>query len=144
MILQWIYGRYVHISAAHIPSVHNVLADKASRNFEDASEWMLSTCVFSCLTGVHGTPEIDMLAFRLNKPLPVYASWLSDPESTHIDDMSTSWSDKYIYLFPPLSLLWPVLTEIEEDQVEMALIIVPYWPTQTRFPRIMENLIGEP
>ena len=47
-------GQGVHISAAHI--VHNVLADKASRNFEDASEWTLSTSVFSFLTGVHGTP----------------------------------------------------------------------------------------
>ena len=47
----------VHISAAHIPGVHNILADKASRHFEDASEWMLPTSVFSFLTGIHGTPD---------------------------------------------------------------------------------------
>ena len=135
MLLQCMYG---HISAAHIPGVHNVLADKASRNFEDASEWMPSTSVVLFLTGVHGIPEIDLFASRLNKQLPVYTSWLPDPESTHIDAMSISWSDKYVYLFPPFSLLWPVLTKMEEDQLEMALIIVPYWPTQSWFPKIME------
>ena len=92
-------GQGVHTSAAHIPAVHNILADKASRHFEDASEWMLSTSVFSFRTGIHGTPDIDLFAFRLNKQLPVYASWMPDPESTHIDAMFISWSGKYIYLF---------------------------------------------
>ena len=39
---------------------------KASRNFEDTSEWMLSTSVFLFLTYIHGTPETDLLVTRLN------------------------------------------------------------------------------
>ena len=95
-------GLGVHISAAHIPGIHNVLADEASRCFADASEWMLSASVFTFLTGVYDTPDIDLFASRLNKQLPVYASWKPDPESTHIDAMSFSWSGKYEYLFPHL------------------------------------------
>ena len=36
----------VHISAAHIPGLHNILADTASRVFHDSAEWMLSHDVF--------------------------------------------------------------------------------------------------
>ena len=41
----WEYCREidVHISAAHIPGKHNILADIASREFHDAAEWMLPT-----------------------------------------------------------------------------------------------------
>ena len=80
-------------------------------------------------------------ASRLNRQ--VYASWPPDTESTHIDAISILWPGKYIYLIPPFSLLWPVLTKVEEDQVELALIIVPYWPTQSWFPRIMDTLMAE-
>ena len=31
-----------HLSAAHIPGKHNVLADLASRKFQDSAEWMIS------------------------------------------------------------------------------------------------------
>ena len=65
-------GLGVHISAAHIPGIHNVLADEASRCFADASEWMLSAFVFTFLTGVYDTPDIDLFASRLNKQLPVH------------------------------------------------------------------------
>ena len=33
--------RGAHISAVHIPGIHNVLADAASREFQDSAEWMI-------------------------------------------------------------------------------------------------------
>ena len=60
----------IYISAAHIPGKHNVLADEASRKFQDAAEWKLSPRVFSRLTFMHGQPDIDMFASRLNYQIP--------------------------------------------------------------------------
>ena len=34
--------RGVHISAAQVPGIHNTIAGSVSRNFNDASDWMLS------------------------------------------------------------------------------------------------------
>jgi len=82
------YG--VHISAAHIPGKHNVVADIASREFRDSAEWMLNPDVFRNICETLGTPEIDLFATRLNKQLPEYVSWLPDPGSQHIDAMSIS------------------------------------------------------
>ena len=51
-----------HVSKAHIPGKQNILADTASRNFHDASEWMLSKNVFNHLIAFFGMPEIDPFA----------------------------------------------------------------------------------
>ena len=132
-----------HLSAAHIPGKHNVLADVASREFHDAAEWMLSPLVFNNIVEKWGVPDIDLFASRLNNQIPVYASWKPDPDSTYIDAMQISWSDKYIYIFPPFSMLWPVLTKLEEDKVMRAIIIIPWWPTQSWLPRIMKKMMDE-
>ena len=133
-----------HISAAHIPGVHNVVADAASRKFQDAAEWMLSPDIFGKLITLHGCPEIDLFATRLNKQLETYVSWLPDPSSTYIDAMSISSENKFIYLFPPFSMIWPIITKMEQDRVPKALLIAPLWSTQSWFPRLMEMLISEP
>ena len=126
----------VYISAAHIPGIHNTLADEASRKFIDAAEWKLQ--VFSKLEYLYGKPDIDMFASRLNYQIPIYTSWLPDPESTFIDAMQVCWKGKYIYAFPPFSLIWPMLSKIQQDHVEKALVIVPRWPTQSWYPMIQK------
>ena len=57
----------LHISASHIPGAHNVLADTASREFNDSSEWAIPQQVFNKLVSVFGMPDIDLFASRLNK-----------------------------------------------------------------------------
>ena len=86
----------VHISAAHIPGIHNTLADTASREFHDSAEWMLSPSVFQNIVHLWGTPDIDLFASRLNKQLPIYASWRPEPNSTYIDTMSIMEREVYI------------------------------------------------
>ena len=58
--------------------------------------------------------------------------------------MSIDWGNTFIYLFPPFSMIWPILTKIEADKVEKALIVVPKWPTQSWYPRIMQLCLSEP
>ena len=41
-IWEFCKDRNIHISAAHIPGKHNILADAASRQFFDAAEWSLA------------------------------------------------------------------------------------------------------
>ena len=136
--------RGIHISAAHIPGIHNVLADSASREFHDAAEWMMAPHIFSKITEAFGNPDIDLFASRLNKQLPVYASRKPDPESTYIDAMMLSWTDMFIYAFPPFSMMWPVIAKLEVDKVEQAIMIIPRWPTQSWYPRIMKKVVGDP
>ena len=126
----------IHISAAHIPGKHNVLADEASRKFQDAAEWKLDTKLFRKMCRYFDQPDIDLFASRLNYQLSTYASWLPDPESTYIDAMSVFWKGKYIYAFPPFSMIWPVLNKIASEKVEKALLVVPRWPTQSWFPTV--------
>ena len=129
----WEYCRQngIYISAAHIPGKHNVLADEASRQFFDAAEWSIPDTVFRSLVNAHGMPDIDLFASRLNFKIKTYVSWLPDPESTYIDAMKIRWSGRYIYAFPPFSMIWPMLNKIREERVEKALVVVPRWPTQS-------------
>ena len=133
----------IHISAAHIPGKHNVLADLASREFHDAAEWMLSPKVFQNIIRKWGEPDIDLFASRLNHQVPTYASWKPDPESSVIDAMQITWGNKFVYIFPPFSMIWPVLSKLERDRVERAILIIPWWPTQSWLPRIMRKAIDE-
>ena len=131
----------IHISAAHIPGKHNVIADIASREFHDSAEWMISPNTFRDIVVEYGEPEIDLFASRLNHQLARYASWRPDPELAYIDAMQMSWENLFIYLFPPFSMVWPVLTKMEEDRVERAILVVPKWPTQSWFPRAMKKAL---
>jgi hypothetical protein len=134
----------VHISAAHIPGAHNILADTASRVFSDSAEWAIPQKVFDNITKKLGRPQVDMFASRLNKKLDAYASWQPDPESCIIDSMSVSWENTFIYLFPPFSMFWPILSKIEQDRVPQAIIIMPDWPTQSWYPRILKKQLKPP
>ena len=133
-------GRHdMHLSAAHIPGKHNISADIASREFHDAAEWMLRPQVFDKIVEKWGVPDIDLFASRLNHQLPTYVSWKPDPTSAYIDAMQISWSDKFCYIFPPFSMLWPVLSKLERDRVRKAIIIIPKWPTQSWYPRAIRK-----
>ena len=134
-----------HISAAHIPGKHNILADEASRKFQDAAEWKIDRKIFKSLVETYGSPEIDLFASRLNYQLDTYVSWLPDPESTFIDAFSIKWKGRYIYAFPPFSMIWPVLSKIVEEKVQRALVVVPRWPTQSWYTLINKMRIpGHP
>ena len=130
-IWEYVKNLGIHISAAHIPGKHNILADEASRKFQDAAEWMINAKTFKSLVEIYESPDIDLFASRLNKQLPVYVSWLPDPESTFIDAFAIKWTGRYIYAFPPFSMIWPVLSKIVQERVEKALVVIPKWPTQS-------------
>jgi len=81
----WCKSRSIWITPAFIPGRDNTIADSASRKFNDATEWMLNTNVFSTITKVFGLPDIDLFANAINKQLKNYVSWKPDPEALAID-----------------------------------------------------------
>ena len=66
----------------------------------------------------------DVMASRLNKQLPRYISWKSDPEAENMDAFTVSWANDYLYCFPSFSLVMRHLGRLKEDQREYL------WTTQ--------------
>lgn len=139
----WCISRKIWLSASHIPGVKNETADKLSRKFTDRTEWQLNPCIFNKLVDRWGKPEIDLFASRNNYQFKPFVSWRADPEAVAIDAFCLSWENKYVYVFPPFSMLLKTLQKIQEDQAQ-ALLIAPLWRTQVWFPKIAHMLIKQP
>ena len=131
------------IVAAHIPGVKNVAADRESRNIRDNMEWQLCPEKFREICGVLGTPHIDLFATRLNHQLPRYMAWKPDPGAVAVDAFTEPWGNLFAYIFPPFNLISRVLKKIETERVS-AVVIVPYWPTQSWFPKFLKLCIDPP
>ena len=142
-IWQWAESRNIWISAAHIPGTDNVTADTGSRQFNDATEWMVSDHAFSIITKKFGVPDVDLFASRLNHKLPIYVSWKPDPKSVAVNAFSLSWEKTYSYCFPPFSIIWRVLRKIREDKAK-AILVIPYWQTQSWFPAALQMCTATP
>ena len=139
----WCTQRNIWLSATHIPGVQNKTADRLSRKFTDRTEWQLDPCIFKKLVNLWGKPEIDLFASRNNYQFKPFVSWHADPEAVAIDAFCLNWESKYVYLFPPFSMLAKAVQKIQEDQAQ-ALLIAPLWRTQIWFPKIMHMLIRQP
>ena len=101
----WCIERNIWLTTCHIPGIQNDLADKLSQKFSDRTEWKLNPQVFRMLSEALGRPDIDLFASRhscQNKPC---VSLYPDPESCSVDAMSISWENKFVYLFPPFSMI---------------------------------------
>ena len=66
-IWYWAIERSIHLSAEHLPGSENTLADKASRIFDENTEWELVENVFREVRIKLGGVGIDLFASRLNK-----------------------------------------------------------------------------
>ena len=81
----WCIPRNIWLSLGHTPGEINVIADQASRVFDDSTEWKLNVAIFNRIVNILGTPTIDMFASRLKYQLTPYVSWLPDPHAMAID-----------------------------------------------------------
>ena len=136
----WAIERKIHLSAEHLPGSSNVLADKASRIFDENTEWELNVKFFRIIESRFGEREIDLFASRLNAKLRLYASWKPDPFAKFVDAFSADWRNLTFYAFPPFSMVIKCVQKIQRD-LATGVLVVPLWPTQAWFPRIMQMLI---
>lgn len=133
----------IRLIACHLPGVLNVEADQGFRQFYGRTEWQLHLGIFSKSTDILGTPKIDMFVCRLDKQLPQYVSWKPDPGACHVGAFSFSSNGKFLYIFPPCSLLSRCLQKVGNDQT-LALLVVPVWPTQVWWPRVLRLPVANP
>ena len=139
----WCIAKGIWISAFHLAGSLNVIADRKSRDFSDESEWKLDPAAFNGLCLHFGKPDIDLFASRLNAQIHRFVSWKPDPDAEAIDAFSLDWSQFYFYAFPPFCLISRCLQQILFDGAE-GLIVVPNWPTQPWYARLMEMLVVPP
>ena len=142
-IWEWCITKNVWLSAAHLPGIKNVAADKASRVLFDNTEWMLNREIFRKITTRLFTPKLDIFASRINHQLDKYVSWKPDPGAHAVDAFTLDWSTETIYAFPPFSLLGRVDQKLEEDQAE-GIVIIPHWPSQPWYPKVMHLAVTAP
>ncbi|XP_045101188.1 uncharacterized protein LOC123498111 isoform X1 [Portunus trituberculatus] len=132
------------ITCSHVPGAVNLLADAASRKFNDRHEWKLNEDIFQELCKRFGVPSIDLFASRLNKQVPRFCSWLPDPEAEFFYAFSISWSQfELIYAFPPFALITRCLQKIRAEMAR-GWMIVPLWPSQPWMGVLIKMLIREP
>ena len=104
---------------------------------------MLRSDIFKTIVGKLGSPTIDLFASRLNRQVSCYVYWRPDPEATHTDAFSVDWSKYFFYAFPPFSLVARCLQKVELYQTE-GIMVVPNWPTQPWFSKLMQLLTANP
>ena len=81
----WCRMHNIWVTAAHIPGVQNVIADRRSRRFKDEHEWQLNKPAFQQILHNYPDLKVDLFASRLNYQLDIYASWEPDPLCTYVD-----------------------------------------------------------
>jgi hypothetical protein len=103
----WCIERNIWVTAAHVAGVANAVDyhDKASREFNDTTEWALHHEVFGQISQTFFLPEVDLFASRLNHKVEKYISWKPDPQAYAVDAFTQNWADMKFYAFPPFSLI---------------------------------------
>ena len=82
--LRWCDKRNINLLDCHMPSNSNVLVDRLSRLCKPIlTEWCLDQAVCNVILSVTGYPNIDLVATRLNKRLPVYVTQIPDDSSNN-------------------------------------------------------------
>jgi hypothetical protein len=94
------------------------VADKASREFNDTTEWALHHEVFGQISQTFFLPEVDLFASRLNHKVEKYISWKLDPQAYAVDAFTQNWADMKFHAFPPFSLIGRILHKMEEELAE--------------------------
>lgn len=120
-----------------------MVADFESRRNERESEWMLDKdALLHALEKLTFMPEIDLFASRINNQFPSYVSYNPDPTASAIDAFSLDWSVLKLYAFPPFSVIPACLSKMVSDQAT-GIVVLPDWPTQSWFPKVLHMMVKE-
>ncbi|CAJ0958093.1 unnamed protein product [Ranitomeya imitator] len=105
-ILRWAEENRSMISAVHIPGVDNWEADFLSRQCLDSGAWSLHPEIFHQICCRWGSPDVDLIASRLNSKVPNFMARSHDPAAIGADALVLPWHHfRLLYIFPPLPLL---------------------------------------
>ncbi len=137
--------RRLTVRARHIPGRLNRLADLLSRPDQVVNtEWTLSYSVVQLLWSLWGRPTVDLMATYLNNRLPTFVSPFPHELAHQVDAMSFTWDRLDAYLFPPWSMIRPVLLKLKHEKNCLLTLIVPRWPGQPWFTELLSLLCEIP
>ena len=109
-LLRWTESFDVHLDVKYLPGQDNTLADVLSRRGQVlGTEWSLHPQVTRSLLRVWGNPSIDLFATCFNAKLPLYCSFVPDPQAVFEDAFRHPWDDLDLYAFPPFPLVGRVI-----------------------------------
>ena len=144
LIWLFVIDRELWLSAAHCPGTDNKNADKASRQFNDETEWTLENSIFSAICYRYGTPDIDLFAARNNNKVARYCAWQPDPGAVFIDAFHYNWGQgELLYMFPPFSIIGAILQKLIMEEGS-GILIIPFWPTKPWFTQVARLLTDKP
>ena len=116
-------------------------ADEFSR-LTDRDAWQLRPSILRMLQhkarrvlGVDFT--LDAFACHQTKTCPRYASRLCDRHALGFDGLALDWRPEVVWLNPPWCLLGDIINKLHQER-PAAVLIVPYWPTQMWWPRLLQ------
>ena len=144
-LLRWTESLDIHLNARYLPGQSNVLADLLSRRGQVVgTEWSLHLQVARSLLRVWGNPSIDLFATSLNAKLPLYCSFVSDPQAVFEDAFRHPWDDLDVYAFPPFPLIGRVIARVRESSRLVMTLVAPLWPEKDWFADLLLLLTQPP
>ena len=138
----WCIDRDIWLTCFHIPGRLNVTADKLSRIKNYDTEWSLDNAAFCRIEDIYGCFDIDLFASSKNHKCAKYASFKPDCRAFAVNAFSLVWSDYFVYIFCPFSILGAVLQKVLQDEAE-AVIIAPFFATEPWFPRLLSLVCAQ-
>ncbi len=134
-LLLWSHTRLKSLRAVHIPGELNRAADALSRQLTFPGEWRLHPETIRLIWSQFGESQVDLFASRESSHCQLYFSLTEGSLGT--DTLAHSWPRALCkYAFPPVSLLAQTLCKVREDE-EQVLLVAPFWPTRTWFPKLI-------
>ncbi len=137
------YRLRIQLLAKHLAGSRNTLADQLSR-VSPKYEWMLHPGVFRHIDRLFGPHDVDRFASMTTAQLPMYNSYVFDPQSSGVDALAQdNWGSLNNYVNAPFRLL-PRILDILQAQQAVATVIAPWWPAQPWFRRLQAMSFMEP
>jgi len=142
-IIKWALTRRLKLTARWIPGTE-MPADEWSRDLalQDRGDWAVKQSTFDGLCDrLQISPQLDLMASRLNNKLQRFFSFRPDPMAEDFDALSEEkdWGACEAYIAPPEHLVGKVLAKIQRDKARV-LLIAPKWP-QARWWGLLQSLV---
>ncbi|KAA6390804.1 MAG: hypothetical protein EZS28_013672 [Streblomastix strix] len=139
-ILQTLENMKIQFSAFHIPEKDNKEANSLSRLSTRGNYGIRTEILDETLQELAMQPTVDYFTNRRNRKCRRFYSLIWDPWAQGQDGMKANWKKETPLLHARIPLIQRVLNKVRKDQTE-AVLIVPYWQTQSWWTDIQELMI---
>ena len=130
----------ISLDVQWIPREKNKEADAISREPEilDTDDWGLSRSFVSFLERRYGKFSLDAFANDYNCKCDQFCSLYHVPGSSGIDAFNFDWSNEFLLLVPPVSIIGRVLQHLLLCQAK-GVLVVPCWPSAYYWPLLIND-----